>query len=203
MGQDNEKIDEEEVDVARELRKAPPYTDPKRREEVDWRIASGERPKMTINEAARLKAASNSATTPAPQAHTAKSVWGFNGTEGISPEEARTHKRNNMTQSWGPKPSAMTRTCKLREGNVTKRMRMDRDRLATIAANTNVQQMGCGPPRACFFQPVPLRVVQTNKNLVGLPLQRTYPGTRALSTDPYVGMGAAHALSRWVQRSGY
>lgn len=138
------------------------------------------------------------AMTSAQKTQAGKTVWGVTGTDGISPEKLLAILRSNKTHAWGPKPKAVVRGCQMQEGKVTKRFRMDRDRKQSGSLANNGER----PKPAAFFQPIPLRVLQTNKDLVGVPLQRTYAGTRALSTDPYAGMGAVHAMGLWAQREG-
>lgn len=52
--------------------------------------------------------------------------WGPYATSGIPPEELLYMTRENMTHAWGPKPRNVDRPCQIREGIVTKRMRIDR-----------------------------------------------------------------------------
>ena len=142
---------------------------------------------LSIEAASALK---HSSTRPhaATPPRTGSYVFGPHGTEGISPDKLIAHQRRTLTHSWGPKPSSLLRPCRMREGNVTKRIRMDRDRLAGVgskklwAADGNAHAGGdrSGARSATFFRPVPLSVVQQDKRLVGLPLQRTVP----VSTDP-------------------
>lgn len=154
---------------------------------------------MSIDAATALKAASRTATSIGEiETRRGSKVWGPNGHQGIAPEDFLAYTRNKLTHSWGPKPQSIVRSCRMREGDVTKRMRMDRDRLAKTEGRASSPTLV--PGTAAYFKPIPLAVVQSNKHLVGLPLQRTYPGTRSLSTDPFDGMGAAYAMGRWAQR---
>ena len=156
----------------------------------------------TENKALSIEQAAAMQSTHKTQARAGKSVWGVNGTEGISPEASLAMLRAKLTHSWGPKPAALARSCQMREGNVTKRIRMDRDRLARNASASCQKKQENRPKPAAYFQPIPLSVLQTNKDLVGVPLQRSYAGIRALSTEPHGGMGAVHAMGMWAQRQG-
>jgi hypothetical protein len=163
------------------------------------RPAEYENTGLTIDHAtAKMSEQKTQAHASSLHAAAGKSVWGVTGTEGISPEKSLAILRSKKTHAWGPKPIAVVRGCQMQEGKVTKRFRMDRDRKLSGSLANNGER----PKPAAFFQPIPLRVLQTNKDLVGMPLQRTYPGTRALSTDPYAGMGAVHAMGLWAQREG-
>ena len=152
---------------------------------------------MSIETASALKHSSirpHAATPPRAGSY----LFGPHGTEGISPEKMLSHQRHAVTHSWGPKPSSLLRPCRMKEGNVTKRIRMDRDRLAGVgskkqwAADRNAQAGGARS--ATFFRPVPLAVVQQDKRLVGLPLQRT----TAVSTDPVRAGG--NPAGEWALR---
>jgi hypothetical protein len=155
---------------------------------------------MSIDAATALKAASRKATSiEDAETRGGSKVWGPTGHQGITPEDFLAHMRNKLTHSWGPKPQSIVRPCRMREGDVTKRIRMDRDRLVKEHGGASSPTQAT-PGTAAYFKPIPLAMIQTNKHLVGLPLQRTYPGTRSLSTDPFAGMGAAHAMGRWAQR---
>lgn len=171
---------------------------------------------MSIEAASALKEASKRTGDTHCDAQASKSgntVWGPNGKEGISPEEARALRLQKTTFTWGPKPASIVRACRMREGNVTKRIRMDRERLTRKGLEWTANGLDASAPHPeaipfrpgpdAYFKAVPLAVVQQNKHLVGLPLQRNYLGTRALSTDPFVGMGASHALGRWAQQEVY
>ena len=57
-------------------------------------------------------------------------LWGPYATSGIPPEELLYMSRENMTHAWGPKPRNIDRPCQIREGIVTKRMRIDRAQLS-------------------------------------------------------------------------
>lgn len=162
---------------------------------------SKEKKALSIEQATAMQSTQKTQARASPYARGGESVWGVNGTEGISPEASLAMQRAKLTHSWGPKPAAVHRSCQMREGNVTKRIRMDRDRL-TRNANVSQQEHADRPKPAAYFKPIPLSVLQTNKGLAGMPLQRSYAGTRALSTEPYGGMGAVHAMGVWAQRQG-
>ena len=146
---------------------------------TDWILKTGKQ-KITIQEAEALKASLGmtrskrhlEVTNPDPRFR----VWGPCGNMGVPPEMVLANLRNNLTHSWGPKPVDVVRKCRVREGYVTKRMRMDRDRLARNSGAFN-HTGGIPAKSAAFFRPIPLAVVQRDKQLVGMPLQRTYPGS--------------------------
>lgn len=178
-------------------------TDPSTAKADIWNKGGGSDGKalLSIEEASALKQASRKSCHM--HAITSKSVWGPNGGEGIAPEELIAQKRQTLTHSWGPKPGWVARPCRMKEGDVTKRIRMDRDRLAGVgskkqwAANRNEAGRPDDAARsAIFFRPVPLAMVQQDRRLVGLSLQRT----RALSTDPVMGRAGSNLAGEWALR---
>lgn len=155
---------------------------------------------LSIEEASILKQASrkSSHATSAQAAASKNNVWGPNGADGIPPEELIAQQRKTLTHSWGPKPAWMTRPCRMKEGNVTKRIRMDRDRLAGVGSKKQWTSNG-NAARVDDFRPVALAVVQQqDRPLVGLPRQRVR--TRALSTDPVQGRAGNNPAGEWALR---
>ena len=132
--------------------------------EAGSRGLNTEKKALSIEQATAMQPTQKAQARASPHARAGKSVWGVNGTEGIPPEASLAMLRAKMTHSWGPKPAAVHRSCQMREGNVTKRIRMDRDRMAR-SANVSQQHHADRSNPAAYFKPVPLSVLQTNKGL--------------------------------------